>query len=396
MASEFPFTMSQVKEIQPRIIQDALLIDQFLKLLAEGKNFSPRIDKEFLRSFVLNYNTSYFVNLNYVNAIDKVLSRRRENVLECIYSPENRTESTILIVIFYFIKSLVRKDQITFRKMICISPMEPYYYFLLSECFSPYVNCLENLEKKDKNIRRATFVDKHPNGSYSFVCEKIWGAFASNTMYVQHNEYRYPFPHQEPDFTTDIDSFEMCKGSPLLFISTPGSGTQSIIYFLTWATGSKFRQFDRFRIFQRKDLFIRDIQTCIEGRFHIHSHYPIPEYGMKLLIESGYKVFYIDREIIDIVHSNKKHKYKRPSYYPIVMDQDMESYRDEITKFTTEFCLHIIEHLRFNKLESDYRKFFSELNDKYFFLSKRRMKKFFEEYESQLVKDRLNFRRNIL
>ena len=167
--------------------------------------------------------------------------------------------------------------------MICISPMEPYNYFLLSECFSPHTVSLRSIENKDKNLRRVIFSERRSNGVYSFVCEKIWCAFVSNTRHLQKSEYKYPFAHQESDFIVNKDTPKRYKSSPILFISTPNSGTHSIIYFLTFATGLKFRQFDEFRILQRDELFRKDLQNCIEGRFNIHSHYPIPDYGMKLL-----------------------------------------------------------------------------------------------------------------
>ena len=321
--------------------------------------------------------------------------KRNDNFIIC----EEKPESNIPFLLFVTIKTIIFNltDDIIYN--IILNPKSQPLYYVLSESFSPYSEEGADVIRKLSLLRRAHICveTKDPIRSNGF--QKIWNRTFLNFSGDDQKIDRYPFPLViEGKLLKQAGRGIARTRKPVYFLSTPSSGTQTLLYFLSHLTGLQFHQYSRARLLQNLDNLKRDIcETVVKG-LNIHSHVPLPEDCVRILTEAGYKIVVLTRDPSSIAQSSRRHASKMQSYLPILkqkrehVDRSHRTYL-KIEKFIRKFEKEISFKVDYVQIQDALLDLILEMNEKNFQHSEDSVRALHKAYGIISARGGLNYRK---
>ena len=362
------------KEIQsraPKIIEDSELLNTLANDTIKNNKFSINVYANLLRSCSINYNTKFFLNKQNMWVLSEALFQALKREGNLILFGE-KIEDNIPFLLYVSIRSIIFNSHDDIIKNILFNPESQVLYYILSESISPYSEKELEIIRKLTLIRRSHLCVENKDPARSVGLIKIWNQTLLNFFGDDQKIDNYPFPLViEKNLLKQAGNSNARTRKPVYFLSTPSSGTQTLLYFLSHLTGSQFHQYTRVRLQQKLENLKKDVCESVEKGLSIHSHVPLPEDCVRILTEAGYKIVVLTRDPSSIAESSTRHASRRQSFYPVFkrkrehVDRSRRTYL-AVEKFCQDFKEDVNVKINYLQIQDSLLKVIQEINEKNF------------------------------
>ena len=377
----------------PKIIQASDDINKCVYSILNEQKVDSQLIFTIINQHYFNFNTKHFIDqklatslLNKSHTISKGYIKSRIIGI--------KRNNDIVNEFLIYLRAMVYGDASLILWRILINPNSVESYLMLSEMYSPYRASPEEIKNKLKYIERSYYSVVKKDPIFYAAQRKIWDMSAGNCLENYDLIGKYPFPlfFERNVFAAFQSKLGKPSSQKIYFLSTPSSGTQSIIFILTRLSNLQIHQYNNHRIRQEENHLSSDLLASINAGVNIHSHLPLPESAVRNLLKAGYKIMVLRRRASEALTSGARHIQTRPSLYPLDCSPAPIDYFQEITDFISIFEEYIDLHIEYSELKNSTDEVIYNINEKFFQKTSEVLQRINQEYLELIKNNKLNFR----